>query len=293
MRSWSIIFPFFLILVLMFSLPFIKCSASAAPFWLREGVYACYEFEFNPMDFGNGTLIWYANGTYGWECLGVSGDTAIFEITVNITGRKLGPEYKKTPYNFTAKYVINIDIETREAFFGDEYLGILPYWIPADVEKLPYIDEERLPDWMWKKEWKVIENFTSFDNLTTYGLVGNVSREIETPYKTFKGDELLAIVGAFDPLTGFTYIYEKDSGLWITMGLMDNFWRKVIGAQNKSFNLLLRDTNVHFSPEPTSPITFLLPYIISATAITAATAYIYFTKIRKKSQSITHHCGKI
>lgn len=277
--------PFFLVLVLAFASAFIGRVASVAPFWLREGAYTYYEIKFPkvPLHFWNGTAVW-GNATYGWECLGVTGDTAILEIIVNITGRKLDPnEYKTTPYNFTAKYVIDIDMETREAFFGDEYLGFMPYWIPADIERLPYIDEERLPDWAPKKDWKVIENFTSFDNLTTYGLVGGAWSNFETPYKTFKGDETLTILGAFDPLTGFSFTYEKDSGLWIGMGLMDNFWRKVIGVINKSFDGLLRDTNIDFRPEPSSPITSLLPYIITATAITASITSIYFIKIRKKS----------
>jgi hypothetical protein len=231
----------------------------------------------------NGTQIWYGNGTYGWKVLGVAGNNAILEILVSITGKRLDPNETKTkPYAFAANYTISINVETREAFSGNEYLGFLPYWIPTDVEKLPYIAEDRLPDWAPKIKWKVIENFATYDNITTYGLVGNVSATIETPYKTFKGYELWAILGAFDPTHGFTYIYDKDSGLWITNGV-DNFWRKILKVNNPALELLLKDTNIYSMPESSSLFTFLLPYIITATAIIAAATSIYFIKVRKKS----------
>jgi hypothetical protein len=277
---------FFITAVLAISLFAVSRFAYASPFWLREGTYAYYYVDFNPLHFENDTLIWRGNGTYGWKCLGVTGNVAVLEVLVNITGRRIDPDMEKTvPYASITNYTISINVETREASYGDEYLGFLPYWVPAAIEELPYMDEDQLPDWIPKDiQWRFIENFASYDNVTTYGIVAG-GCEIETPYKTFKGDQVISIVGAFGPTQGFDYRYEKDSGLLIETGMgSENFLRKVIKTKKAFDNLLLLDTNIHSLPEPTSPLNVLLPYIITATTLSATTTSIYLLKIRKKPQ---------
>jgi hypothetical protein len=269
--------------MLLLSLFAADCFAFPKPFWLKEGAYAYYYFDFSnyPLTFSNGTLIWKGNGTYGWKCVGITGNTAILEILCTITGKQQNPnETNTTLYDFAANYTISINVETREAFSGNESLGFLPYWIPADVNNLPYMPEDELPEWIPKLQWRVIENFTSYGDVTTYGLVGGVGTTIETPYKTFAGDKLWSILGAFNSTHGFVCIYEKDSGLWIAKGT-DNFWPKIMKLSN-NIDPVLRDTNIFSLPEPASPLNILLPYITTTTALLTATASIYFIKIRKK-----------
>jgi hypothetical protein len=270
--------------MLLLSIFAVNCFAFPAPFWLREGAYAYYHIDSNPIVFENGTSIWRGNGTYGWKCVGMTGNSAILEVSVNITGRALYPNQTKTaPYASAETHMISIDVETREAFCGDEYLGFLPYWIPANIQELPFMSKDELPDWVPKDiEWRYIENFASYENVTTYGLLGNGS-DVETPYKTFKGDQVMSILGAFSSVHGFSYLYEKDSGLFIKTAMAsDNFLRKVINVKNYIDNFLLEDTNIFSLPQPASPLNILLPYIIIATTLMATTASIYFIKIRKK-----------
>jgi len=181
--------------------------------------------------------------------------------------------------------MINIDVETREAYYDDEYLGFLQFWVPADIESLPYMDPNQLPDWVPKNtQWRYIENFASYENVTTYGLVGGSPKfDVETPYKTFQGDQAFSVFGAFSETLGFSILYERDSGLKIYhSAARDNFLRKVIEVGGYISECLLEDTNIFFLPEPDSPLLILLPYITTTTALLTATASIYFIKIRKK-----------
>lgn len=275
MRSRRLLFSPFLVLTVMFSIVANECYASVAPFWLWEGAYAYYEFEVMTFTFWNHTSLWNAKGTYGWKCLGVTGKTATLQITVNITGGKFEPdfgEFRAEPYAFAGKFEINIDMETREAFIDNEPLGVLPYWIPTDVNKTD-----------------VINSLVSLGNRTLLGRVGSVRPDIETSYKTFSGDELLAVANQYEPDKAFFFLYEKDSGLMVISSFLDNIWREKIGIFQEAGSELpygflhLKDANIEFRPEPTSPLSLLLPYIITATAITSATIFIYFIKIRKKS----------
>jgi hypothetical protein len=267
----------------------VRCaSLTPKPFWLKEGSYAYYYFSSTMLHFLNNTFIWYSNGTYGWKCMGIAGETAALEMFFNITGRRQYPnETTATPYSFSANYMVKINVETRETTCGDEYLGFLHYWIPAAIENLPYMDPDRLPEYVPKNiQWKVIENFTSFGDVMAYGLVANVTPTIKTPYKDFKGDELRAIFGEFNSTEGFTYMYEKDSGLWVASIGRDNFWYKVLEFDGTG-NLLLSDTNIHSLPDQPSLLTILLPYIVAIVIIIAATATIYFVKIRRKKTDTT------
>jgi hypothetical protein len=282
--------PLFFIIAALALSPFVVCVfAYTAPFWLREGAYAYYHIESTVIVFDNGTSIWYANGTYGWKCVGVTGNNAILEMLFNLTGRKLNPnQTKTTPYTSVEIHTISINVETREASYGDEYLGFLQYWVPTDIENLPYMDEDQLPDWVPKNlQWRYIENFASYENVTTYGLVGgSPTHDVETSYKTYKGDQAFSIFGDFGETSGgFSMLYERDSGLALyEKAFRDNFLRKVIKTKGPIMNFLLEDTNIYSLPEPTSPLNMLLPYIITTTALTATATSIYLIKIRKKPQ---------
>jgi len=287
-RMHSKFLLFLIISLLLFNVLAARCSHSRAPapFWLKEGAYAYYYFNFTVISFVNGTAVWNGNSTYGWVCVGLTVNTAMFEVSVNITGKRQGSfEPIPAPYAFEGKYTVSIDIETREAACGDTYLGFLPYWMTTDVQNLPYINESRLPNWVPKLGWQVIENFSSCENLTAYGLVGGVNATWKTPYKDFKGDELRSVLAVYNSTLAFPYVYEKDSGLWISEGT-DNFWQQILETRNLIDPVLL-DTNIHSLPEQPSLLTILLPYIVAIVIIVAAAATIYFVKIRKNKQA-TH-----
>ena len=255
-RSFPLLF---LLLSVMFNIGANECYASVAPFWLREGAYACYEFS-SCFECLNGSEF-YARGSYYWKCLGITGKTAVLEVTFNFTGRE------------PAQFEINIDVETREAFSNGESLGIVPYLIPTDVNKTDVIDD-----------------YMSMGNCTYPATVGGVSPNIETPYKTFSGDELWAVHNQYEQDQCFVHFHEKDSGLIVICYELDNVWRQKMGiihdfgTGDPKYDLgflYLKDANIEFMPEPTSPLTLLQPYILIAAIATAATILIYYFKIRK------------
>jgi len=251
----------------MFGVVIGKCYASVAPFWLREGAYAYYEV-YGRLEYLNGSTVFSTGGTYGWKCLGVTGQTAVLEVTFNFTVRE--PAH----FEIKAQFEIDIDVETREAFSYGESLGVLPYWIPTDVNKSD-----------------VIDSYMSLGNRTLSGTVGGVRPDIETPYKTFSGDESWAVYNQNEADETFVNFHEKDSGIMVVCHDPDNVWREKMGIidelgpshdKYKYGFLNLKDANVEFMPEPTSLLTLLQPYILATTIVAAAIASIYYFKIRKK-----------
>lgn len=276
-------FPlFFLFFTLMFSFVFNGYVVDAAPFWLKEGAYAYYELDTRFVRLQNETLIWYASGIYGWKCLRVVGEAATLEVMINVSGSvRISVDEQGIPtwgeWRVEEKYDVNVNVETRKAYIDDKYIGILSYWIPTDVEKL-----------------EPIANFTSYGNQTLSAVVYGVGFSIETPYKTFEGDELWNVCTETIPLVGaqiFGYFfYEKESGLLISGEFIDNVWfeknmvANIIGPEEGNpFNL--KETNIQFRPESPSLFGLFLPYILVAVAVIAAVGItlIYATKIRKKT----------
>jgi len=273
----------FLLFALMLSFIFSGYTVDAAPFWLKEGAYAYYELETRHITLRNTTLIFNANGTYGWKCLGVVGYAATLEVTINVSGSIFMGVDEQGTYTWgewwvEEKYDVNINVETREAYIDDEPIGILPYWMPTDAEML-----------------ESIANFTSYDNYTLSAVVYGVTPSVETPYKTFEGDELWHVATDTIPQEGASIgnflFYEKESGLLISGLFVDNIWfqktmaKAIIGSEGKTEPFNLKETNVWFTPESPSLFELLLPYIITGVVAVAVVgmALVYATKIRKKT----------
>lgn len=281
--SFKLKFPLlFLFFAIMLTCIFSGYTVDAAPFWLKEGAYAHYEFN-GSITLRNITTVWHPSGIYCWECVEVAGYTATLEVTINVSGLVLmGVDDKGKPkwgeWRVQEKFDVNINVETCEAYIGNESVGILPYWMSTDVE-----------------EGEPISNFTSYDNLTLSAVIYGVMFSVETPYRVFEGDELwnvatesITLVGA--QIHGNLY-YEKESGLLISGRFVDNIWfqramaRTIWGPGNGAQPFNLKETNIQFRPEPPSLVGLVLPYIVTGLAAIAAVGIIlvYAIKIRKKN----------
>jgi len=262
------------------------CVVDAAPFWLKEGAYAYYEVSADITYYENIThvsQVWGASGTYGWKCLEVAGDSAMLEVTINVSGTVLAsvdeqgiPTWRE--WQVEEKINLSINVENRKAYINGEPVGILPYWMPTDVE-----------------EGEPITNFTTYGNHTLSAVVYGGGYPVETPYKTFEGHELRNVLTEGISLPGASIhnflFYEKESGILISGRFVDNIWIRKAMAKNiwgpgegaQPFNL--KETNIWFTPESPPLLEILSPYIITAAAVIAAIGItlVYATKIRKKT----------
>lgn len=287
MLSVFIRFPLSLLFLSLVVLGFALsgCVVDAVPFWLREGTYAQYEFHTRYITWRNDTLTHNGNGIYGWRCTGIIGYTATLEVMINISGLELvsvddrgKPTWRERTFEET--YEVDVDVETHETCMGGECIGIIPYWMSTDVE-----------------EGEPISNFTSYGNLTLSAVVYGVAPSVETPYETFKGDELWLVGTETIQLgdasqTHSAFYYEKESGLLTKGSFVDNIWYENVGVRSfvpaeggdalGGLVFELKDTNIQFRPEPPSLLGFLLPYILIAAITIVGISLVYIVRIKRK-----------
>lgn len=282
---------FFLFLALLFGLAFSNHVVDAAPFWLRQGVYAYYRFGARRLILlQNDTIINDANGTYGWSCVRITGNTATLEVTINVSGRELIGSTEYEEWKLEDTYEVDVNVETREAYLDDGHISILSYWMPTNVE---------LGD--------PIANFSSYGNITlSVPFVASVLPAVDTPYRNFTGDELWFLLTETFSYGGKSqvqqaFFYEKESGLMTKGEFVDPIWHEKVKVKTLhspdanrqtigGWAFELSQTNIEFTQPPPSLFSLVWPYLLIATAIIAVSVTLAYILImaRRKPKNTFH-----
>jgi hypothetical protein len=251
-----------------------SCSASTnlKPTWLKEGVFASY-------DFGDGVIETYnqskelgfdfsvfSSAKFRWECIVVN-DTF---VNVKTTLSFFETSENGIDLNENKTKVLNGDVEinlaTRGVYSNSTLVGTTRLWLPSN----PALGEE-------VTLWDVPPYMVSLqvDNRTSYAP--------ETPQGVQKVFEIEGSGKAGGPTSTFTMINDFDTGILVDGGLDNEGTMRALNVRDFSYNgrMIFSDTNVDLGPsDKSTDLTILFPIIAIPVAITIIFIMVY--KGRKK-----------
>lgn len=197
----------------------------AQPYWLKVGSFASYEvrggFILDNKSYFNSL------GYYKWECINVNSSHALLVVSFYCKPCKLSRSAK-----------IWVNLENGSVYFNGKEIGFQVFWLPAGE---------------FPPSNKTVGKYRNRIFLRT---IWYTKVDIKTPYKHFKGEELLYVdyYYGYNATTGFVMggggaNYEKDTRLMISSEF-DPVLEGVLGVElirAAPIPILLNSTNI-FEP---------------------------------------------